>query len=65
MEATVGPGADTLSAAVPLTPFSAAVMVDEPAVSAVARPVALMVATVELELVHDAVADMSAVDLSL
>lgn len=54
-----------MRAAAPLTPLRAAVMVEEPAVIPVARPVGLTVATVALELVHDTVVDTSAVEPSL
>ena len=60
-----GGGAVTVSEAVPLTPVRAAVMVDDPAATAVARPDALMVAAALLELVHVAVEDTFAVDPSL
>ena len=45
MEVTVGAAADTVMAAVPLIPLSEAVTVVEPEATAVARPAALMVAT--------------------
>lgn len=42
----------TVSEAVPLTPFSAAVMVQVPAATPVARPLVLMLAQAALEEVH-------------
>jgi hypothetical protein len=50
IETSVFTGAVTVNAAVPLTPLSVAVTVLEPAATAVARPVALMVAAAVLEL---------------
>jgi hypothetical protein len=55
IEVTLADAEVTARAAVPLTPLSAAVMVVDPAATAVARPDALMVAVVVLELVHVAV----------
>ena len=55
----------TVRIAVPFTPLSEAVMVLEPAATAVARPVALMVAVAVLELLHVAVVLTFAVEPSL
>jgi len=55
----------TLSAAVPLTPLSEAVMVLEPAVAPVAKPDELTVATAALEDVQVAADVTFAVELSL
>jgi hypothetical protein len=52
MEEIVGAVAVTARLAVPLMPLSAAVMVDEPAATPVARPEALIVATEVFEEVH-------------
>jgi hypothetical protein len=65
MDLTVFVTAVTVSAAVPLTPLKVAVMVLEPAATAVARPDALIVAAAVLELVHAAVVLTLAVELSL
>jgi hypothetical protein len=63
MEESVGAGgAVTVSAAVPFTPVSVAVMVVDPAATAVERPAALMVAVAVLELVHVAFDVTFAVD---
>jgi hypothetical protein len=55
----------TASSAVPLTPFNEAVIVVDPAATAVARPAALMVACPVLELDHVAVEVTFAVEPSL
>jgi hypothetical protein len=55
----------TVKAAAPLTLPDVAVMVEEPAAAAVARPAALMVAVAVLELVHVTEEVMFAVVLSL
>jgi hypothetical protein len=55
----------TVSIAVPLTPFRDAVMVVAPEATAVASPLALMVATLAVELVHEAVAVTLPVEPSL
>ena len=52
MEEIVGAVAVTARLAVPLMPLSAAVIVDEPAATPVARPEALIVATEVFEEVH-------------
>ena len=52
MEEIVGAVAVTATLAVPLMPLSAAVIVDEPAATPVARPEALIVATEVFEEVH-------------
>jgi hypothetical protein len=62
---TVFAAAVTLSAAVPLTPLSEAVMVLEPAVAPVAKPDELTVATAALEDVQVAADVTFAVELSL
>ena len=54
-ESVGGAAAVTVSAAVPFTPLSEAVIVVDPAATAVARPAALIVAVAVLELVHVAV----------
>jgi hypothetical protein len=62
---TVFNTAVTVSVAVPLTPFSDAVIVLEPAATPVANPAALIVATDVFELLHVAVAVTFTVELSL
>lgn len=52
MEEMAGAVAVTVSLAVPLTPLSAAVMVEEPAATPVARPEAFIVATAVFALIH-------------
>ena len=52
MEVMVGAAAVMVRLAVPLTPLSAAPMVEEPAATPVARPEALIVATDVFEEVH-------------
>lgn len=52
MEEIVGADPVTVRLAVPLTPLSAAVMVEAPAAMPVARPEALIVATEVFEEVH-------------
>ena len=52
MEVSVGAAAVTVSVAVPLTPLSDAVIDALPEVTPVARPAALMVATLVLALTH-------------
>jgi hypothetical protein len=56
---------ETVSAAVAVTPLSAAVMVAEPAVTPVAKPAVLMVATAALEELHVTVDVITAVEPSL
>jgi hypothetical protein len=65
IEVSVFTGAVTVRLAVPLTPPRVAVIVVVPAATAVARPAALMVATVALELAHVAVLVTTAVEPSL
>jgi hypothetical protein len=62
---TVFDTAVTVSVAVPLTPFSDAVIVLEPAATPVANPAALIVATDVFALLHVAVAVTFTVELSL
>lgn len=57
--------ADTVSAAVPLTPPAVAVIVVDPAATPVASPPALMVAVAMLDELHVAVVVTVAVDSSL
>jgi hypothetical protein len=65
IEVSVFAAAVTVSAAVPLNPPAAAVIVEEPAATADAIPAALTVAVAVLELVHVADELMSPVDPSL
>ena len=65
MDERVLAAAVTVSVAVPLTPFSAAVMVDEPAATPVANPLELIVAAAVFDEVHVAVVVTLAVELSL
>jgi len=65
IEESVLTAAATVSAAVPLTPLSVAVIVDEPAATDVDRPAALMVAAAVLELLHMALEVTFAVEPSL
>jgi hypothetical protein len=52
MEVRVGAVAVTVSVALPLTPFSDAVIVADPELTPVARPAAVIVATLVLALTH-------------
>jgi hypothetical protein len=65
IEVSVFAAAVTVRAAVPLIPLDAAVMVEEPAATADAIPVALTVAIAVLELVHVADELTSPVEPSL
>ena len=65
IETSVLVTAVTVSVAVPLTPFTVAVIVVAPGATDVARPDALMAATLALELVHAAALVTTAVDPSL
>ena len=55
MDESVAVGVETVRIAVPLTPLSVAVMLVDPAATAVARPAALMVATLVFALIQVAV----------
>lgn len=64
-ELSVFGGAETVRVALPVTPLTTAVMVAEPAATAVASPAALIFAVAALEEVHAAEPVTSAVELSL
>ena len=65
MDLTTTAAACTVSDAVPATPLSVAVMVEEPAATPEARPAGVMVATAALDDVHVAEVVTFAVVLSL